>query len=249
MSAQPSGRIDRFTAERLLRREPVDGQDALADLLSAAAVPARDGELAGEPAAVAAFRNTRQAAAGSRLGGHAPARRPSARLLSAKAAAIAVVAVTALGGVALAARDGMFAEHNTPPMAPSGSAPESAPSMVIRSRTSRPAPSRPAPARPAQPGTDGPTATGTGGPPSPSLVGLCHAYGAGDDHGKKLQSPPFRVLVDAAGGTDRVPGYCAALLADQHPGHPGDEPNGHGDDHGDGGNHGNQNGQGGQGDQ
>ncbi|GDY28470.1 hypothetical protein [Gandjariella thermophila] len=193
------------------------GSDRLADLLAAAAAPARDGELAGEQAALAAFRNARSPA-------HQPRRRSMietmrGRLLTAKAAAIAAVAATTVGGVALAASGSLSAEHSAPP-------------------TGHPAPES---AADAPPTTTGSADARTNGPsdrpsPNPSLVGLCHAYtaGAGSDHGKALQSPAFRVLIDTAGGPDRVPGYCAGLLAGapgaDHSGgngRPSEEPNGH----------------------
>src|SRR6185312_16369620 len=51
--------------------------------------------------------------------------------------------------------------------------------------------------------------------PSPSLVGLCHAYTAGNksEHGKALDNPAFTILITTAGGKDKVDGYCQALLA------------------------------------
>jgi hypothetical protein len=51
--------------------------------------------------------------------------------------------------------------------------------------------------------------------PHPSAVGLCRAYtaGAGSAPGKALENPAFTSLIKAAGGKDKVPGYCAAVLA------------------------------------
>ncbi|HEU5006547.1 MAG TPA: hypothetical protein VFT67_06225 [Jatrophihabitantaceae bacterium] len=58
--------------------------------------------------------------------------------------------------------------------------------------------------------------------PTPSLVGLCHAWQAHEQsqsdhsasaaHSAWAKSPAFSVLVSTAGGTDGVDGYCAALL-------------------------------------
>ncbi|HTI26571.1 MAG TPA: PT domain-containing protein [Kutzneria sp.] len=69
--------------------------------------------------------------------------------------------------------------------------------------------------------------------PSPSLVGLCHAYtaGAGADHGKALENPTFSALITTAGGKDEVDAYCTTLLAaspaeSAHPGQPSDHPSG-----------------------
>ena len=75
-------------------------------------------------------------------------------------------------------------------------------------------------AKPADESSHGkPETTGAGaepnGSPSPSLVGLCHAYtaGAGSDHGKALESPAFTYLITTAGGKDKVDAYCANVLA------------------------------------
>lgn len=49
--------------------------------------------------------------------------------------------------------------------------------------------------------------------PHPSLTGLCHAFQSGaTSHGKALQSPAFKALVTAAGGTENVPAYCITLV-------------------------------------
>jgi hypothetical protein len=51
------------------------------------------------------------------------------------------------------------------------------------------------------------------------MVGLCHAYTAktagdnGATNGKALDSPAFQALVTAAGGAEKVAGFCTALLA------------------------------------
>jgi len=52
------------------------------------------------------------------------------------------------------------------------------------------------------------------GTPTPSLVGLCHAWlaGAGAEHGKARSNPAFTVLITAAGGSDAVDAYCTTLL-------------------------------------
>src|SRR5262245_39109641 len=98
-------RIDRITAEYLVRgaRTGMHGSDPLAQLLAAAATPARPDELAGEEAAVTAFR-------AANLARPPQSRRRSmlstalAKLATAKAA-VAVVAVSG-GGIALAAGSG-----------------------------------------------------------------------------------------------------------------------------------------------
>lgn len=182
-------RIDRDTAERLLRRASVPpraGAEPLAGLLAAAAAPPRPDELAGEPAVMAAFR-------AARLGPVPQTRRRSmikmalAKLLTLKVAAAAVT-VTAAGGVALAATSG-----NLPGVA---------------NDKSRPPAHATAQAAAEDDGSRG------NGSPSPSLVGLCQAFqaGAGDNPGKALENPAFRALIDAAGDEDGVADYCTTVL-------------------------------------
>jgi hypothetical protein len=197
MSIGRSPRIDQFTAQRLLRGETAD-PDRLAELLATAAAPAARGELAGEEAAVAAFRE-------AHLGPVVQLRRQSviktalAKLLTLKVAAAALT-VTAAGGVALAAGTGNL------PQALGGAA-----------SSSHPTPTRDAKAQHTPKDTaahDGHSAS-----PSPSLVGLCHAYqaGVGDSPGKALGNPAFTHLITVAGGKDAVAAYCTNLLK-THPG-------------------------------
>ncbi|KOV12274.1 hypothetical protein ADK60_31545, partial [Streptomyces sp. XY431] len=127
MSTNRSRRIDRDTAERLLAGAvggPSDGQDAsltgpdgstgrtgVARVLAAAAAPVTQDELAGEEAALAAFREARLAPVPAVPTTPAPVRRRSmataalTRAFSTKAAAV-VLGATALGGVAVAAGTG-----------------------------------------------------------------------------------------------------------------------------------------------
>ncbi|WP_206793308.1 hypothetical protein [Amycolatopsis sp. MtRt-6] len=216
MSKQQGRRIDRHTAEQLLRGAPADAPDALAGLLAAAAAPPRDGELGGEPAAMTAFREAAQHA-------RSPLRRsPSmiktrwAKLLTVKVAA-AAAAVFTVGGVAAAAVTGAlpFQAGHAPSPAPAASSHAQPPAgdwATETTKTHAPDGTRPA---------DQPS-------PSPSLVGLCHAYSAGDktEHGKALESPAFTALITAAGDKAKVDGYCDALLKDEaaKPAHPTGAP-------------------------
>lgn len=202
MSTDRSRRIDHDTAERLLAGRAV-GHEALAGLLSAAAAPAADGELAGEQAALAAFRAARLA----------PVPRPapvprrmftsaSAKVLSVKVAAAAAVA---LGGVAVAAGTGHL------PAALGGG-----PDDDRRARAEAPVTlSSPVP----------PSAAGrTAAPLSADLVELCRAYGRARDaqDGEVPSEPRFTVLVEAAGGPDNIEEYCAPAL--EAAGSPGTAP-------------------------
>jgi hypothetical protein len=60
---------------------------------------------------------------------------------------------------------------------------------------------------------------GAKGSPSPSLVGLCHAFSAGnkEDRGKSLENPAFTALINAAGGKDKVEGFCDNVLKSAAP--------------------------------
>jgi hypothetical protein len=216
-------RISARAAEDLLSGAHVaTPHTRLAATLRAAAGPTRPGELAGRQAAMAAFQRAWAHPAES------PQRRSIVRtallkLLTFKAAVVAAV-VIGTGGVALAAGTGALPnplnDHHSVPSASGTPQPDG------RTDASQ------------HPGN---------GDPSPSLVGLCHAYvaGAGSDHGKALDSPAFQALITAAGGKDQVDGFCTRLLAtpepDQspdahpsdrashpdhpsHPAHPTDEP-------------------------
>ncbi|MGY0005030.1 hypothetical protein ACW0Q9_14115, partial [Micromonospora sp. I033] len=136
-----------------------------------------------------------------------------AKLLTLKAGA-AVLAVTAGGGVAFAAATGTLPG----PLADRSAKPSA-------HATDTPSPNDGKGKGPAD-------AKGT---PSPNLVGLCRAYraGAGDNPGKALESPAFRVLVTTAGDKEKVAAYCDTLLAAEKgrparptatPSHPAGQP-------------------------
>jgi hypothetical protein len=195
MSIHRTRDLDRNTAEALLNGVPAArlGAGRLGEHLAAATAPGRPEELAGWPAVLAAFRAAHpQPVADQR-------RKPVlktwlTKLLTVKAAAVLAVAATG-GGMALAASSGALPN-------PLADKPAVTPSTGHDS-------GRPG-ATPSHPDGKGPSAL-----PSPSLVGLCHAYeaGAGADHGKALESPAFTALIIEAGGKDKVDGYCKALLA------------------------------------
>jgi hypothetical protein len=207
MSTHLSGRLDRVTAEALLRgdREVRRATGRLGGTLAAAAAPAHPYELAGLPAALAAY----QAAGRNPAVEH---RRTSVirtwltKVLTVKAAA--VLAVTAAGGMALAATTGTLPN------------PLHGPSVEASASHDTGKPSD----KPSHPGSRG------SADPSPSLVGLCHAFtaGAGSDHGKALENPAFTALITAAGGKDKVDTFCTNLLASAAPSHPdaSDHPSG-----------------------
>ena len=127
-----------------------------------------------------------------------------AKVLTTKVAvAAAATAAVTVGGVATVAATGHL---------PGSSSGHSAQTSVAASASST-TESKSAPSHSASAGNS----TDPSGKPSPSLVGLCHAYtaGAGSEHGKALESPAFTVLITTAGGKDKVDAYCAKLLADE----------------------------------
>jgi hypothetical protein len=206
MSTREPRRIDRRTAEHLLRQGPIgirDGHPPLAALLTAAAVPGRPDELASEQTVAAAFRTAHLSPA------------PQPRRLSVIKTAVlklltvkvlAVAAATTAGGVALAASTGTLPNPMAQP-APAASTGLPAPHPTA-TRSGGEHKSGDAEASKDAKDADGSKA------PSPSLVGLCHAYSAGNktERGKALDNPAFAALITTAGGKDKVDVFCHALL-------------------------------------
>lgn len=184
MNAHERRPLTAETAEQLLDGHPIARGHArvLAERLAVASAAAFPGELVSEDAAIAAF----TAAAGADL---VPlSRRNSmiksavvAKLLTLKAAVIAVAAVSA-GGVALAASTGVLPN----PLAPDN-----------------PGHSTPAPGH-----TGGPNATPS---PSLIGLCTAYLADARAEHGNAVENPAFTALITAAGGQDRVDAFCADL--------------------------------------
>ncbi|MDO3700082.1 hypothetical protein Q3W71_00115 [Micromonospora sp. C28SCA-DRY-2] len=212
-------RMDQETVERLLDGPVVDPQDGprpLVLLLTAVRAAPRDDELAGEGAAVHAYR---RALAGTPL--DLPGRPPQRLTLTAFGvrALVAGIALAATGGVAFAAANGTLPNPLREP-APA-SAPPSTPSLPAASPGGSAGPSAPP--------------SGPGGPdvaPTAALTGLCRSYReVADNPGRALDNPAFAPLVGAAGGKDRVDGYCDRALGgppgqSRSPGAPTDRPGG-----------------------
>jgi hypothetical protein len=117
------------------------------------------------------------------------------------------VAATTMGGVALAAgtATGSGKSADRRPTTASTTA------SIATSRTDGIAPPSPA--------------AGGSAAPRPSTAGLCRAYtaGAGTSNGKTLDNSAFASLIKAAGGRDKVPAFCASVLATK-PGNGQDRP-------------------------
>ena len=186
-----SSRIDRETAERLVRGGPDawrTGHHRLAGLLAAAAAPARPGELAGREAALDAFRAaTHDLVPQPRRG--QMIKTWIAKILTVKVAAICV-ATAGVGGVGMAATTG----HLPGPL---NFADSPAPSSTTRPSV-----------RP----SGGPSHT----PPPQALQKLCRDYlGKDHDHrGDALRDQAFHELLEHVGGEDRdkADHFCDKML-------------------------------------
>ncbi len=169
-------------------------------LLAAATADAFRHELLGEEAAASAFRTAA-----------AMPVPPAVRPRRAKRVTIAVTIQAAgaflvvLGGVALAARTGML------------------PNPLVDVTTALPQPpsANPSPAVTVSITSQSPLGAASSGPtpaeqPVPaSLAGLCRAYQTHSAGGPSMGSDAFAALVAAAGSVDRVPSFCADILADE----------------------------------
>lgn len=195
MSERFDHAFDPETAERLLDAAyaQTGGHGPLGDLLARAAAPGTPRELAGAPAAMAAFRAAQPAPLAR---GHTTLR----RALALKAGAL--VAALAIGGVAFAAHSGVlpnpFPGRPSPGPADTSSAPATTPDGGDRS---------PSPAASATPAPSGSAAAA-------SLTGLCRSFlaTADKDKPKATESPRYAPLRAAAGGRDLTE-YCTELLA------------------------------------
>lgn len=196
-------RIGRQEADQLLEGITTSADRAdLLRLLSLAAGPVQPDELRGREAALAAFRNPPAAVP-------APARRPIWSVVS-RALVVKLLAglgVLMLGGAAVAASTGhlpaevQHGAHNL--LSPLGvPVPDSsAASAAGHAPGTRPSTPGPTPAPGASSGTT-------------TTVNLCQAWYAEkkDNPGKKMDPAARQALAQAAGGTDRIPDYCATVL-------------------------------------
>ncbi|MEU4773305.1 hypothetical protein, partial [Micromonospora sp. NPDC023644] len=202
-------RMDQETVERLLGgpvRDPQDGPRSVASLLTAVRAAPHASELAGEEAAVRAYRLAR---AGDPLGLPERRRRPALAGFGVRAA-LAGAALALTGGVALAATGGALPYPLGGP-APTTAAPLPAPTTGA-SPTAAPDP------------PSAPTGGADGRPePDAAVRELCRAYreDAGDEPGGVLDDAAFGRLIHAAGGRKEVAGYCERVLAAPEPTSPG----------------------------
>ncbi len=200
-------RIGRREAEQLLSGAPVNPDRAgLAQLLDLVASAPRAEELADREHAVAAFARVRHAAMSEPL----PYRRRSAVSVVSRAAYTKLLVglfVLLLGGTALAASTGILPDgmqHGAHELfAPFGlPVPDSA--------------------TPTPQGTPSPSPTPSAGtsasPDDPVAVAACQTWQALPKDGRNLpNTPSMRALAEAAGGVDKIPAYCAAVLDPANP--------------------------------
>ncbi|MFE7559010.1 hypothetical protein [Kitasatospora sp. NPDC057500] len=241
MSTNRSRRIDRDTAEQLLAGAvggPSAGRDAsltgpdgstghagplppgngpqerVARVLAAAAAPAEQGELAGEEAALAAFREARLAPVPAVPAAPAPVRRRSmataalTRAFSTKAAVV-VLGATALGGVAVAAGTGNLPSplgggSNTPErhvVAPVTSAPQSTTGTRSGTPPAGGPSAEPSTAAPAGGASGGPSESPSSGPATPGPAASDPAASAGRP---TASQPPAATPGDGRGPSNPV---------------------------------------------
>jgi hypothetical protein len=235
MSSHQSRRAPRDTVEQLLDEVPGTTPaeaGALSALFLLAAAPTRPGELAGEAAAVAAFRSAH------RLTAHTTRKETSmkrsiARLLTVKAAAVAV-AVTSMGGVALASTTGVgpltHDSHKSDQAVAAKAAAVAAKTAgeqakdaakTLAEQQKAAAKAAAVVLKAAEKAAETDVADAAEGQDyTASYAGLCHAYFAGNKatHGNALNTKPFLRLIAASGpvvteGVNPVTTFCDALAA------------------------------------
>ncbi|KAB1942223.1 hypothetical protein F8271_13065, partial [Micromonospora sp. ALFpr18c] len=194
-------RMDQETAERLLGGgivDPSTGPRPVVLLLSAVRAAPRPDELAGEGLAMQGFRRAQVTPAAPRRA----VRRSHTLARFGGRTTVAALALTAVGGVALAAATGTAPR---PPHRPAPTAPASTDASAANPPVTdnRPTPGTAAPSRPLPPA-----------PESQALPGLCRAYQATsrENPGRALDSPGLSALITAAGGRQQVTGFCTKLL-------------------------------------
>jgi hypothetical protein len=221
--------LDEDTATRLLagRLEPADappGFAAVTRVIAVAAAPAGPGELAGEDAALAAYRTARR-----------PAERPVRRARGLRLATLVTAGVLVLGGVAGAVSTGALPDgaqsvaHDAlgsvgvSVPAPARSRTAVRPRVAARRPVSPSAPAHPAfrprgspapppPARRAAPSPSSPPPTHR--PVDPRLVAACRAYLQGriSPTGGRAAANAYRDLAGRAGGPADIAGFCQEVV-------------------------------------
>ncbi|MCA2212323.1 hypothetical protein [Jidongwangia harbinensis] len=208
MRVRRTPRIGSADVERLIAGDPTGPEhDGLTALLAAAGAPPSPGELAGERAAAARLSAAYRDAGSVRT--RSDVRRT--RILPARAVTVkvaAVLAVLAAGGTAVAAETGNLpaaAQHRAHRMFSGLGVPPP------ENRTTPVDPGRPAGSAPTSTPAPRPSPTA---PADRDVPALCRQWQAArDDPGRRMPAEARRALSVAAGGTAKVPAFCAARLA------------------------------------
>jgi hypothetical protein len=220
-----------FPADAVPGTLPGDEADRLRELLAVAAGPASPGELAGEAAAVAAFRAARPTDTARAQTRSKPVMKSSFATRLGIKAAIATLAVTSMGGVALAATGNMPS-----PLPGNGkTAEERATDKAARdAERAADAAAREVEkaAKDAEKATDKAAREAAKAAEAHGFQGLCTAFAAhpAEGKGKWIDSTAFtrlRAASTAAGNTDDAAGltaFCTTLLADAPVETPAEEP-------------------------
>lgn len=195
--------VPRRAPDRRRRNDgPGHGLGDVDALIAAATDRAHPRELAGEDAAVAAFRAAHRLSAG-RTGRNRRLVPVPAFVAGSLTAKIAIsLGILSLGGIAVAAETGSLP---TPA--------QSAAHRVFRAVGVPAADQRASDegGQPTQSHGDGQQLDAT----SPAVTGLCLAYlvGSKDEHGHAMDSTALQALATVAGGEDKIEAFCAGVLA------------------------------------
>jgi hypothetical protein len=208
----PGLRLDRLLDGAFITERATPEVEALADLLSAAAGPPSDRELAGQKAAIAAFARERDAGRHRRPTTAARRRSMLATILGTKLAAAAAAGAIGFGGLAAAAYAGALPEpiqdfaHQTVG-APAASSDHSDPGNQGSAHRRSEASEHANTGQSSQP--VGPDATGS------ANYGLCTAFAEEQAENGRVDtsSVAYRALLDAAGGADNIDEFCAEVTA------------------------------------
>ncbi len=201
MSTRPAGDDGQWPAD-----------DRLSAVFRAATAPAHTAELAGEDAAMAAFRAAAVTETATGSSRPSTVRNVLAKVLTVKA--MVVLAVAGSAGIVVAATGGVLPT------------PWSAPQTEQRPATPAPAPTETA-------RTTGSAPAPSAGTAAPEIVDLCQKYLHRGRQDKALDEPAFEPLVDAAGGAEKVPAYCATHADDPRKPGKATPPDSHGNGPGD----------------
>jgi hypothetical protein len=208
----PGVALDRLLDGDFATERTTPDVEALADLLSAAAGPPSDRELAGQTAAIAAFARERDVGSHRRQATVARRRSMLATLLGTKLAAAAAAGAIGFGGLAAAAYAGALPEpiqdfaHQTVG-APSASSDHSDPGNQGSAHRHSEASEHANTGQSSQ--AVGPDATGS------ASYGLCTAFAEERAENGKVdtKSVAYQALVKAAGGADNIDEFCAGVAA------------------------------------